>query len=88
MNPDPGEITQLLQQWRSGDRQVENRLFELLTPEMNQIAERCFRRERPGNSLQATAPVNEAFLRLTDTFPTTSTIKELLTPTSRVSTKP
>jgi RNA polymerase sigma-70 factor, ECF subfamily len=64
MGPDPGEITQLLQQWRTGDRQVEDRLFELLTPEMHQIAERCFRRERPGNSLQPTALVNEAFLRL------------------------
>jgi RNA polymerase sigma factor (TIGR02999 family) len=64
MGHDPGEITQLLQQWRTGDRQVEDRLFELLTPEMHQIAERCFRRERPGNSLQPTALVNEAFLRL------------------------
>ena len=64
MGPDPGEITQLLQQWRTGDRQVEDRLFELLTPEMHQIAERCFRRERPGNSLQPTVLVNEAFLRL------------------------
>ena len=64
MGPDPGEITQLLQQWRTGDRQVEDRLFDLLMPEMHQIAERCFRRERPGNSLQPTALVNEAFLRL------------------------
>jgi RNA polymerase sigma factor (TIGR02999 family) len=64
MEPEPGEITQLLQQWRTGDRQVEDRLFELLAPEMHQIAERCFRRERPGNSLQPTALVNEAFLRL------------------------
>ena len=46
MAPDPGEITRLLQQWRTGDLQVEDRLFELLTPEMHQIAERCFRRER------------------------------------------
>ena len=50
MAPDPGEITLLLQQWRTGDRQVEDRLFELLTPEMHQIAERCFRGERSGNS--------------------------------------
>jgi RNA polymerase sigma factor (sigma-70 family) len=64
MAPDPGEITLLLQRWRSGDRQVENKLFELLMPEMHQIAERCFRRERPGNSLQPTVLVNEAFLRL------------------------
>ena len=42
----------------------KDRLFDLLMPEMHQIAERCFRRERPGNSLQPTALVNEAFLRL------------------------
>src|SRR5882757_4533981 len=47
MRPDPGEITQLLQQWRTGDRQVEDRLFDLLMPDLHQIAERCFRRERP-----------------------------------------
>ena len=64
MGPNPGEITQLLQQWRTGDRQVEDRLFDLLMPDLHQIAERCFRRERPGNSLQPTALVNEAFLRL------------------------
>jgi RNA polymerase sigma-70 factor, ECF subfamily len=64
MGPDPGEITQLLQQWGTGDRQVEDRLFALLMPELHQIAERCFRGERPGNSLQPTALVNEAFLRL------------------------
>ena len=39
-------------------------MFDLLMPEMHQIAERCFRRERPGNSLQPTLLVNEAFLRL------------------------
>jgi RNA polymerase sigma factor (TIGR02999 family) len=64
MEPDRGDITLLLRQWRTGDRHVEERLFELLTPEMHQIAERCFRRERPGNSLQPTVLVNEAFLRL------------------------
>ena len=64
MGPDPGEITQLLQQWRTGDRQVEDRLFDLLMPDLHQIAERCFRGERPGNTLQPTALVNEAFLRL------------------------
>ena len=48
MGPDPGEITQLLRQWGAGDRQVEDRLFDLLMPDLHQIAERCFRRERPG----------------------------------------
>ncbi len=65
MTPEPGEITQLLQHWRAGDPQVEERLFNLLMPDLHQIAERCFRRERPGNTLQPTALVNEAFLRLT-----------------------
>jgi RNA polymerase sigma factor (TIGR02999 family) len=64
MTPEPGEITQLLQLWRTGDPQVEERLFNLLMPDLHQIAERCFRRERPGNTLQPTALVNEAFLRL------------------------
>ena len=61
---DPGEITQLLQQWRTGNRQVESRLFELLMPDLRNIAGRCFRGERAGHTLQPTALVNEAFLRL------------------------
>jgi RNA polymerase sigma-70 factor (ECF subfamily) len=61
---EPGEITQLLQQWRTGDRQAESKLFELLMPELRHIAGRCFCGERPGHTLQPTALVNEAFLRL------------------------
>jgi RNA polymerase sigma-70 factor, ECF subfamily len=61
---DHGEITLLLQQWRAGDREAESRLFELLTPDLRQIAGRCFRRERSGHTLQPTALVNEAFLGL------------------------
>jgi RNA polymerase sigma factor (TIGR02999 family) len=64
MAPDGGEITQLLRQWGAGDRQVEGRLFELLLPDLRKIAVRCFRGERPGHTLQPTALVNEAFLRL------------------------
>ena len=64
MAPDPGEITQLLRQWGTGDRQAEDRLFELLLPDLRKIAGRCFRGERPGHTLQPTALVNEAFLRL------------------------
>jgi RNA polymerase sigma factor (TIGR02999 family) len=64
MGPDSGEITQLLRQWRTGDRQVEDKLFELLLPDLRKIAGRCFRAERPGHTLQPTALVNEAFLRL------------------------
>jgi RNA polymerase sigma factor (TIGR02999 family) len=61
---DPGEITQLLQQWRTGDRQAQSRLFQLLLPDLQKIAGHCFRGERPGHTLQPTALVNEAFLRL------------------------
>jgi len=59
-----GEITQLLQQWRAGDAEAESRLFELLMPDLRRIAAKCFRGERPGHTLQPTALVNEAFLRL------------------------
>lgn len=64
MAANPGEITQLLQRWRTGDPEVESRLFELLLPDLRRIAGRCFRGERPGHTLQPTALVNEAFLRL------------------------
>ncbi len=64
MESDPGEITQLLHQWQSGDRQAESKLFQLLMPDLRKIAGRCFRGERPGHTLQPTALVNEAFLRL------------------------
>jgi len=64
MEPDRGEVTQLLRQWRAGDVEVEDRLFALLLPDLHKIAERCFRREPAGNTLQPTALVNEAFIRL------------------------
>jgi len=61
---DPGEITQLLHAWQNGDRQAESKLFQTLMPDLRKIAGRCFRGERPGHTLQPTALVNEAFLRL------------------------
>jgi RNA polymerase sigma-70 factor (ECF subfamily) len=64
MESEHHEITQLLQRWRAGDAEVEARLFELLLPDLHKIAERCFRREPAGNTLQPTALVNEAFIRL------------------------
>jgi RNA polymerase sigma factor (TIGR02999 family) len=64
MTSSPGEITLLLRQWRLGDHQVGDRLFELLMPDLRKIAGRCFRGERPGHTLQPTALINEAFLRL------------------------
>ena len=60
----PGEITQLLQHWRAGDAQAESALFEALMPDLRKIAGCCFRAERSGHTLQPTALVNEAFIRL------------------------
>ena len=58
------EITQLLHRWRSGDQDAENQLFEQVLPELRAIAARYLRKERSGHTLQPTALVNEAFLRL------------------------
>jgi RNA polymerase sigma factor (TIGR02999 family) len=54
----------LLQAWSSGDRSVEARLFELLLPDLHRLARNLLRNERPGHSLQTTALMNEAYLRL------------------------
>lgn len=59
-----GEVTELLQQWRAGDPGAESALFELLLPDLRKIAGCCFRGERSGHTLQPTALVNEAFVRL------------------------
>ncbi len=60
----PGEITLLLHRWREGDPQAEPALFEALMPDLRKIAGCCFRAERPNHTLQPTALVNEAFVRL------------------------
>ena len=64
MIKDSGNVTELLQQWRTGDREAESQLFELLMPDLRKIAARCFRGERADHTLQPTALVNEAFFRL------------------------
>jgi len=64
MTSDSGQITQLLRRWRQGDAQAESQLFQLLLPDLRRIAGRCFRGERADHTLQPTALVNEAFLRL------------------------
>jgi len=44
----PVGITELLRRWQTGDAEAESRLFEVLMPELHDIAVRCFRKERPG----------------------------------------
>lgn len=58
------EVTALLQAWSAGDRSVEDTLFSLLLPDLRRIAKSLMRRERAGHSLESTALVNEAYLRL------------------------
>jgi len=62
----PGDVTQLLVQWRAGDRAALDRLMPLVYQELRSIAGRALRRERPGHTLQSTALVHEAYVRLVD----------------------
>jgi RNA polymerase sigma-70 factor (ECF subfamily) len=59
-----GDVTALLRAWSAGDRGAEERLFAAVLPELRKLASRSMRREAPGHSLQSTALLNEAYLRL------------------------
>jgi len=58
------DITGLLHRWQCGDATAETALFEALLPDLRKMARRYFQRENAGHTLQPTALVNEAFLRL------------------------
>ena len=60
------EITQLLTAWHGGDDEALEKLVPLVYPELRRIAGNFMRRHKPGDSLQATALINEAYLRLVD----------------------
>ena len=62
----PGAVTELLRAWGGGDDGALEQLTPLVEAELRRLARGYMRRERPGHTLQATALVNEAFLRLTD----------------------
>ena len=59
-------ITHLLKEWSEGDQEALDELTPLVYEELRQQAARYLRKERPNHSLQATALINEAFLRLID----------------------
>lgn len=59
-----GDVTQLLERWAQGDRAAFETIAAIVQRELRQIAEGYLRRERPGHTLQPTALVNEAWLRL------------------------
>lgn len=67
MDPAPSvEITRLLREWQGGNQAALDRLTALVYGELHRMARRCMAGENPGNSLQPTALVNEAYLRLID----------------------
>jgi len=66
MNQAPEDVTKLLEQWSDGDREALDRLMPFIYDELRRIAQRQFRHERPENTLQPTALVNEVYLRLID----------------------
>lgn len=62
--PNPGAVTALLERAKGGQPAALDELVPLVYGELRRIAGRCMRRERPGQSLQATALVHEAYIRL------------------------
>ena len=62
----PGAATELLRAWSDGDEGALERLVPLVEAELRRLARGYMGRERRGHTLQVTALVNEAFLRLTD----------------------
>ena len=63
----PHEITRLLQEWRGGDQEALVELMPMVIDELRQIADGHFAREPSGHTLQPTALVNEAYLKLVTT---------------------
>jgi RNA polymerase sigma factor (TIGR02999 family) len=64
--PPSSEVTGLLRAWSDGDDGALARIVELVYPELRGIARRCLSRERPHHTIQATALVHEAYVRLVD----------------------
>ena len=60
------EITQLLAEWRDGNQGALDELYPLVYGELHRLARRYMSRERKGHTLQTTALINEAYVRLVD----------------------
>ena len=60
------QVTQLLCDWRSGDRAALEKLIPLVQPELQRLAHQYMSRERPGHTLQTTALLDDAYLQLAD----------------------
>jgi RNA polymerase sigma factor (TIGR02999 family) len=64
--PSPTEVTQLLVDWSSGNKAALDQLMPLVYRELRRLASSYLRKERSDHTLQTTALVNEAYLRLVD----------------------
>ena len=64
MATDNGDVTQLLKAMANGDQKAADDLLPLVYAELHRLAKSYMRRERPDHTLQATALINEAYLRL------------------------
>ncbi len=62
----PKNVTQLLLAWSDGDQAALDQLVPLVYDELRRLARRYMARENPGHTLQTTALVNEAYMRLVD----------------------
>lgn len=66
MPKSPATVTELLHAWSGGDKTALDQLLPVVYDELRRQASRYLRRENPGHTLQTTALVNEAYLRLVD----------------------
>jgi len=66
MDPSQHEVTQMLVAWSNGDQDVRDELMSVVYQELHRLAHHYMKRESPGHTLQTSALVNEAFLRLID----------------------
>jgi RNA polymerase sigma-70 factor (ECF subfamily) len=64
--PDNAQVSRLLRAWGDGDRAALDQLTPIVYEELRRLARGYMRGERPGHSLQTTALVNEAYMRLVD----------------------
>ena len=64
--PVPGDVSSLLRAWSDGDQRALALLMPIVHDELRRLAHHYMRRERAGHSLQTTALVNEAYMRLVD----------------------
>src|SRR5688572_5820261 len=64
MAASPQEITQLLLKWSEGDKDALDLLIKLVQPELRRLARKYMQRENPAHTLQTSALINEAYVRL------------------------